>query len=844
MDERTVLNSEAQEQENSNSINFQTIYTALVLNWKWFVLSVIICLGLGVIYLRYATPVYQSTAKLLIKDQDDSNGSRSSGTSALQNISNLGIISTSNGIDNELEIIASHTIAQEAVRDLKLYVNYYGKGRLKDRLLYKTQPINFDLDSAHLEKLPDAMTLQITRDGQFYHLTGKYYVQRNEVEIDGPFSINQIIKGLPATLPTKAGTLFISQNPDSFLVDGGTMKAVIVSPKTAAIDYVNRISVSQTSKTTTIAQLVFKDENPLRGMDYLNQLVICYNRQANEDKNEIATRTEAFINGRLEKINAELGNTESQLESYKKRNRMVELTIDSKQAVTSQDAAAQKLVDANTQVELMNSIMRYMQQPANHYQTLPSNVGLTDPSATALIAKYNETVLERNRMLRTASENSPSVTPLTSQLDELSSSIKRAMIQAKRNLEIQRSTIAGLYNRYQNDIANTPSQERILTQIGRQQEVKSGLYLMLLQKREENSISLAATVDKGKLIDAPAYAGQISPKRSIIMFVFFILGLAIPSVVLFLINFFKYKIEGHDDVEKLTSLPIIADVAVANDTAKNKADIVIKENQNNMMEEVFRSMRTNLQFMLKKDEKVIMFTSSSSGEGKTFTAANLAVSFALLNKKVILIGLDIRKPRLAELFQLHDREHGITNLLVQDNPSAEDIQSQIVASGVNNNLDLLMAGPIPPNPTELLSRNSLDMILQQLRTIYDYILIDTAPVGLVTDTLEIGRVANATVFLCRADFTPKESIAMINELAEEQKLPNISIVINGIDMSKKKNAFHYGYGRYGKYGHYGHYGHYGKYGHYGHYGSSGNYGSYGNYSNSHYGNQNDTSIKK
>ena len=844
MDERTVLNSEAQEQENSNSINFQTIYTALVLNWKWFVLSVIICLGLGVIYLRYATPVYQSTAKLLIKDQDDSNGSRSSGTSALQNISNLGIISTSNGIDNELEIIASHTIAQEAVRDLKLYVNYYGKGRLKDRLLYKTQPINFDLDSAHLEKLPDAMTLQITRDGQFYHLTGKYYVQRNEVEIDGPFSINQIIKGLPATLPTKAGTLFISQNPDSFLVDGGTMKAVIVSPKTAAIDYVNRISVSQTSKTTTIAQLVFKDENPLRGMDYLNQLVICYNRQANEDKNEIATRTEAFINGRLEKINAELGNTESQLESYKKRNRMVELTIDSKQAVTSQDAAAQKLVDANTQVELMNSIMRYMQQPANHYQTLPSNVGLTDPSATALIAKYNETVLERNRMLRTASENSPSVTPLTSQLDELSRSIKRAMIQAKRNLEIQRSTIAGLYNRYQNDIANTPSQERILTQIGRQQEVKSGLYLMLLQKREENSISLAATVDKGKLIDAPAYAGQISPKRSIIMFVFFILGLAIPSVVLFLINFFKYKIEGHDDVEKLTSLPIIADVAVANDTAKNKADIVIKENQNNMMEEVFRSMRTNLQFMLKKDEKVIMFTSSSSGEGKTFTAANLAVSFALLNKKVILIGLDIRKPRLAELFQLHDREHGITNLLVQDNPSAEDIQSQIVASGVNNNLDLLMSGPIPPNPTELLSRNSLDMILQQLRTIYDYILIDTAPVGLVTDTLEIGRVANATVFLCRADFTPKESIAMINELAEEQKLPNISIVINGIDMSKKKNAFHYGYGRYGKYGHYGHYGHYGKYGHYGHYRSYGNYGSYGNYSNSHYGNQNDTSIKK
>lgn len=276
-------------------------------------------------------------------------------------------------------------------------------------------------------------------------------------------------------------------------------------------------------------------------------------------------------------------------------------------------------------------------------------------------------------------------------------------------------------------------------------------------------------------------------------------------------------------------------MAVASDTAKTKADIVVHKDQNNQMEEIFRSIRTNLQFMMKEGEKVILFTSTTSGEGKTFIAANLAVSFALLEKKVVLVGLDIRKPRLAELFEIDDHHHGITNLLVKDNPNWTDIQAQILPSGINNNLDLLMAGPIPPNPTELISRISLEDIINNLKQHYDYVLIDTAPVGLVTDTLQIGRIANASVYLCRADYTPKESFRLINDLAFEQKLPNMCIVLNGVDMSKKKYGYYYGYGKYGKYARYGHYS----------YGNNkyGSYGNYGNYSNSHYGDKNDTSVK-
>ena len=408
------------------------------------------------------------------------------------------------------------------------------------------------------------------------------------------------------------------------------------------------------------------------------------------------------------------------------------------------------------------------------------------------------------------------------------------MIQARKSMEIERNNIANMYGRYASQTNATPEQERILTQIGRQQDVKSGLYLMLLQKREENSISLAATADKGKLIDDPQYMGKVSPKNSMIMLIALILGLAIPAGVIFIVNFMRYKIEGHDDVAKLTSLPILADVAIASETAKTKADIVVHENQNNQMEEVFRSLRTNLQFIMAENEKVVLFTSSTSGEGKTFTAANLAVSFALLDKKVVLVGLDIRKPRLAELFEINDHQHGITNLLTQPDPTAADVKKQILKSGISNNLDILMAGPIPPNPAELVARKSLDQVIDILKETYDYVLIDSAPVGLVTDTLQIGRVANATVLLCRADYTPKEAFGYINDLAKEKKLPNMCVVINGIDMSKKKYGYYYGYGRYGKYGRYGRYGHKG-----GTYG-----GTYGSYTSSHYGDVNDTSVKQ
>lgn len=849
MEENKNLEMESiQENEEKSSFDFATIYTALILNWKWFVLSLIICMGAAHIYLRYATPIYQSAAKLLIKD-DEGSGSSFKGSNSIMSATNLGIISNSNGIDNEMEILKSRTLAQQTVYDLKLYVNYRHEGKLKDHVLYGDQEVNIDMDLEHLKKLNAPMNLKITREGRNYHVTGSYYVpiDNNSFKPEA-VNIDKTFSALPATIGTRVGVVRFTQNGNYMLRDGESLKATMIAPEIAAGKYVGNLNVTESSKTTTIVDLVLNDEIPQRAIDYLKQLAIVYNRQANEDKNEIAVRTEQFINQRLEKINAELGSTEGQLENYKKRNNMVELKTNATQAVANADQYAQKLSEANTQVALLDELTKYMNEPSNRHQPIPSNVGLSDASATSLINEYNKIALQRNQLLHSASENSPTVTPLTAQLDDLNSSIKRAMTQARAGLKIQRNSIAAQAGKYEGQINNTPEQERMLTQIGRQQEVKSGLYLMLLQKREENSISLAATADKGKLIDTPVFTGKVTPKNSIIMLIALILGLAIPAGILFLLEFFRYKIEGHNDVEKLTNLPIIADVAIASERAKTKADIVVYENKNNLMEEIFRSLRTNLQFLLKQHDKVIMFTSTTSGEGKTFIASNVAISFALLGKKVVLVGLDVRKPRLAELFEIDDHHHGITNLLVKDEVNWSDVKEQIIPSGINDKLDILMAGPVPPNPGELVTRESLDQTMEQLKEHYDYILIDTAPVGLVTDTLALGRISNATVYVCRADFTQKASFGLINSLSMEKKLPNMSIVLNGVDLSKKKYGYYYGYGKYGKYGKYGNYGMYGSKGKYGYksygYGSYGSYGSYGNYSKSRYGDINDDSVKK
>ena len=838
LDELENLLGEEQDGKTNSWFSFSNLFAVLVLNWQWFVLSLIIFVCGAFIYLRYAEPVYKVSARMLIKDEQRSKNP----TQMLSNVEDLGFLTNSTGIDNEIEVLQSRILLRDVVKDLKLYTEYRSEGRVKKSIVYQVQPVNVDLDPQHLDSLDfnllektQWLDLRLSRQDTAYIITGHVMEGQNKVE-----EINRRVKSLPAVFSTSLGTITLTANGDRKWPEGTVYLVTLRPPMAVASDYLKNLTIAPTSKLTSIAELTLNDKNYRRGIDVLRQLTICYNRQANADKNEVALRTEEFINDRMNRINKELGATEGEIEKFKQQNAVTSLA-DASQSVQMSNEFSARLSEANSQVQMLDYMRDFVNNPANKYQIIPSNVGVTDGASTALINNYNQAVQDRNRLLKAASEQAPQVQTLTATIDELQQSIQTALMQARRSADINRQGIQSQYSKFQGRVSAAPIQERVLNQVGRQQDVKSTLYMLLLQKREENSIALAATADNGKLIDEPLYEGQVSPKKMIILLGALLLGIGVPLALIFLLSLFRYKIEGHEDVAQLTDLPIIADVAVASDNVKQKAGIVVQANKNNQIDEIFRSMRTNIQFMLKGDEKVILFTSSTSGEGKTFNAANLAVSFALLGKKVILCGLDIRKPALGRLFGVSDRFEGMTTLLTMDKVTKEAVQSQIQRSGVNDNLDLLLAGPVPPNPTELLARENFGEVVAILRETYDYVIFDTAPVGLVTDTLQIGQHADISVFVCRADYTPKSSFGMLNTLAKEGKMPNPCVVLNGIDMSRRKYGYYYGYGRYGKYGRYG-YGRYG-YGKYG-YGNYGNYGNYGQYAESHYGNKDDDSIKK
>lgn len=810
-----------QEQEEQSALDFQTIYSTLILNWKWFLLSIVLCCALAVAYVKLAPKVFQSSTKILIKDDESkkSGGAAGAAAAAMSNLS-LGFMSSSNGIDNETEILNSRYLVQQTIKNLKLYAEYKHGGMLVDTLIYAKQEVNVDMDTTSLKQLNAPMKLTITREGGIYHVKGKYFKPIDAETFEkAPYEINKTLAKLPALIRTKAGTLTLTQNPGYELKEGTELKVEMISPFKASKEYFKRLTMNQTKKTANTVELTFNDESRERGVDFLNGLIDAYNYQANIDKNEIQKRTEDFINSRLAKISTELTGNDTNLEKYKQKNRMVDIGLNAKQAVLSSDQFDQELNKANTQVELLNEIGKYMDQPANKYQPIPTNVGLEDESATALIGQYNSLALTRKQLLHSASEDSPVVTPITAQLEDLMTAIKRAMFQARINMKIQRNSIADMASKYEKTIGVTPEQEKALTQIGRQQSVTSGLYLMLLQKREETSMSLASTADKAKIIEPAAFVDKVSPKGIIALLIAFILGVAIPAGIIYLRELLRSKILGHDDVEKLTQLPIIGDIPTASANG-SKGNIVIQENKSNLISEIFRGLRTNLQLAGDDKEKVFIVTSTTTGEGKTFIASNLAMSLALLEKKTIMVGLDIRKPRMAELFGISDRQHGITNILAKEECNWEEVKDQIVASGVNHNFDLLMAGPTAANPGELMVRKSLKQTIALLKEHYDYVIIDTAPVGLVADTLQLSKLADRTLFVCRADFSTKSSFTYINKLDEQKKLPNISIVINDIDLSKKKFAYSYGFGKYSKNG-------------------NRSFGSYGLFSN----NTNDDSIK-
>ena len=789
--------NEAQESKEEN-IDVKELLFKYLIHWPWFVGAVIACLIAAWVYLYMSTPVYNISATVLIKD--DKKGGSAGMLSGLESLGLDGMISSSQNIDNEIEVLHSKTIAKEVVENLGLYISYMDEDEFPSRNMYKTSPVQVSLTPQEADLLEKPMIVEMALQPQ-----GSMDVN---VKI-GDDEYQKHFEKLPAVFPTDRGTLAFFLTSDSISSSKRTLEettgsekitrnitATINNPLAVAKAYCKNMTIEPTSKTTSVAVISLKNSNVQRGKDFINKLLEMYNINTNNDKNEVAQKTAEFINERIGIISKELGSTEKDLESFKRGAGITDLTSDAQIALTGSAEYEKKRVENQTQINLLQDLQKYMQNEG--YEVLPSNIGLQDLNLAAAINRYNDVLVERKRLLRTSTENNPTIINLDTSISAMKENVQVSLDRVLRGLFITKADLDREANRYSRRISEAPGQEREFVSIARQQEIKAGLYLMLLQKREENAITLAATANNAKIIDdAIADDAPVSPKDKMIYLIALVLGVGIPVGVIYLLELTKFKIEGRSDVEKLTCVPIVGDIPL---TDEKQGAIAVFENQNNLMSETFRNIRTNLQFMLENDKKVILVTSTVSGEGKSFISANLAISLSLLGKKVVIVGLDIRKPGLNKVFNIPRKEVGITQYLANPEKSLMDL---VQLSDVSKNLYILPGGTVPPNPTELLARDGLDKAIETLKKNFDYVILDTAPVGMVTDTLLIGRVADLSVYVCRADYTHKNEYTLINELAEKDKLPSLCTVINGLDLKKRKYGYYYGYGKYGKYYGYG-----------------------------------------
>lgn len=779
-------------EQSEEQVNIQELLFRYLIHWPWFVISIIICIACAWGYLRLTTPIYNISATVLIKDEKKGGGASMS--SDLEKMGLEGFVSSSNNVDNEIEVLRSKSLAREVVNNLGLFVTYMDEDEFPSKELYHTSPVLVSLTHQEADKLPGRMEINM-----ILQPTGALGVQITVGEKEYQKQFDK----LPAVFPTDEGTVAFFANNDTLsavcpenITKERHITAFINRPFSVLKEYVNSLSIAPTSKTTSVVVISLENTNTRRGRDYINKLLEMYNINANNDKNEVAQKTAEFIDERIGIISKELGSTEQDLENFKRSAGITDLSSEAQIALTGNAEYEKKRVENQTQINLVMDLQRYMK--GNEYEVLPSNIGLQDAASAGAIDRYNQMLVERKRLLRTSTENNPTIINLDTSIRAMRTNVQATLDATLKGLQITKEDLAREASRYSRRINDAPTQERQFVSIARQQEIKSGLYLMLLQKREENAITLAATANNAKIIDeALADDNPISPKKMLVYLAALVLGVGLPVGVIYLIGLTKFKIEGRADVEKLTSLPVVGDIPLADEKT---GSIAVFENQNNLMSETFRNVRTNLQFMLENGKNVILVTSTISGEGKSFISANLAISLSLLGKKVVIVGLDIRKPGLNKVFNIPKKEHGITQYLTNTTANLMDF---VQPSDINKNLFILPGGTVPPNPTELLARGGLEKAIETLKANFDYVILDTAPVGMVTDTLLIGRVADLSVYVCRADYTHKAEFTLINELAENNKLPNLCIAINGLDLNSRKYGYYYGYGKYGKYYGYG-----------------------------------------
>ena len=707
-------------------------------------------------------------------------------------LADFGMQSKVSNVENEMALMSSMTVVRRAVVDAELYTRYqWGE----DSLLYKqTTPFVVAFDDETMAALPKAIKVLFTiaENGS---ITANYEMD----ELPGPaVAVNRF----PFVLSTPVGDLHISRNADAELA-AGTMTARVLPIGDMATSYQRALAIVPLSKTASVAQLSYNTPDPVEGAVFLNAIIESYNKVVNETKRQVACRTEEFISERLASVKKELEDMEGSLAAYKKQNELVDPKLSASEVVAKRTEYAKLLENMDLKLAAVKQMTDFVNDPDNEMQVLPAAFGVDfDQALLTLVNNYNNRVMERKTLLLTTTEENPVLRNATMVLRAMQDDLRTALQALTQSLTIERKAISILADKYNGRYEMSPEVERQLLTITRECDIKSGLYVMLLQKYEETLLSIEVQSDNLSCIDAPYCVGKVAPNAKMIYLIALFLALAFPAAYLYIRALVRNKFDSASEVRSAIGLSFLG-VIPAKSSKGNKADaakpIVVEKNKNNIMAEAFRTLRTNLEFVTKREGgKVILFTSTVSGEGKTFVASNLAVSTALLGKKVLLVGCDIRRPRLAEVFGFDKKHPGLTSYLAANEDELSLLDKSIVHIKELDGLDVLSAGIVPPNPTELISGSNFDRAMQYLRTKYDCIILDGPPVGLVADSMIINRVADVVAYVVRVGYTYKADANFIKSLVAEKKLENVSIVVNGDDVKKNGYSTH-GYGRYTSY---------------------------------------------
>lgn len=767
-------------EQDEFTINYQAILRKCVKHWRWFVASVLTCLIIAFVYIRYTTPVYNVTASVLIQ-QKDSKGGLGAALSggALGMLSGLGGVSLSSSFDNELEIMQSRTLLKKVVTDLGLYISTVQRRLTGYNIpLYKTSPIQVYLSPEEATALENGIKVKttFTTEGK---LTAQieYVLEEEEQEIEKTFD------QLPAVFSTPVGVLSFTKN-DSLLTEmqkkeKGNIKLTtyINSPIAVAKAYKENLTIDG-GKKTTIAQINLQDTNKQRATDFINYLVVCYNQDVLDEKSKVVLKTSDFIRERMEVVNQELSTAESEIADFKQKSGLTDISADAQLLLQESAKYEQLRIENQTQIRLVEFLRDYIQDPANTNEVIPANVGLQEGKLTAAIDAYNSLLAERRRLLRTSSESNPAVINLNDGIQTLQKSIQTTVASTLKGLQITQNDLERQMRQFTDRINSAPQQEKEYINLARQQEIKNRLYLVLLQQREENILSLGLTTDTGRIVEETlADNSPVTPKKKIVALAALFLGLCIPAGVFFLLEQFSSKIEKRSDIEEQAHVPFLAELP--HNLQNQKGHLAVRENQNGPMEEAFRALRTQLLYQLGITDKVILFTSAQGGEGTTFVASHTAASLAFLGKKIVVVDMNLRRPGLSSYFSLSTDTKGMTDYL--NAPKQVRLLDLVQPSAVHANLDVLPGGALATNSTELVGQEAFADAISQLKEKYDYVILDTAPLPLVTDTVLIGRTADICVFVCRAGVTPKSACDYLNTLICEQKFPKLAVLLNDVE---------------------------------------------------------------